>query len=621
MAPHPNKPRRLDSSRGFIAAGLALIALLFFLRLPYLLQAPLRSDSDLSVVGLMAAHIAQGRHFPAYLYGQGYLGAGEAYLAALLFKIWGRSLAVQSLASLTFFALFAWLNAALIRKYATARQGLAVLLISALAPPAMAWWFCSGFGGYCAVLAFGAACLWIWNSLVDGRAGRTWPLIAGGAVLAGAGLWTYPVMWLFLLPCLGLSLLTAESSVDRVCRSHPADKRNARLKLLALAFLGLGLVDLVHTLAVGLGGWSYSWMAAGIHLTSPFPATALSRFLPRSLGLVATGLFLLLVFRVGLAGLRLIWDKARAHLIWLLICLAGWVLSRLIYVWGEQAMASYAPIRIWAPLGINGWAGITERWSWLGRFFVPKAFFTGVPFLDDWAAWVLFAPIPLAIVWIGMEAGRALAQGGWNEWLEQNRLDLVYALSAAGLLVAALLTPAAVNETGYRYLLLLIAWWPFLLVRSTVRLARISKPLGAAFLALPLALLLISTGAALTGPGAWTHVPDRAVYASLEKLMARAGVKHGLADYWVAYNATNLTHERLIISPDPEYRTGLVRYLPYARAVAEAPRKAYVFRRAYDYKVLERLRKKFKAERRYFTWWENRDWILLTVQGQGQSKG
>ena len=41
-----------------------------------------RFDADQAVVGLMAAHISEGRAFPVFFYGQSYLLAVEAYLAA-----------------------------------------------------------------------------------------------------------------------------------------------------------------------------------------------------------------------------------------------------------------------------------------------------------------------------------------------------------------------------------------------------------------------------------------------------------------------------------------------------------------------------------------------------------
>lgn len=48
-----------------------------------------RMDADQAIVGLMAKHIAEGRAFPVYYYGQNYLLAVEAYLAAPVMWVLG----------------------------------------------------------------------------------------------------------------------------------------------------------------------------------------------------------------------------------------------------------------------------------------------------------------------------------------------------------------------------------------------------------------------------------------------------------------------------------------------------------------------------------------------------
>ena len=48
--------------------------------------------ADEGVVGLMAKHILEGTSFPIFFYGQHYLGALEAYLAALSFAVFGMNL-------------------------------------------------------------------------------------------------------------------------------------------------------------------------------------------------------------------------------------------------------------------------------------------------------------------------------------------------------------------------------------------------------------------------------------------------------------------------------------------------------------------------------------------------
>ena len=53
-------------------------------------RMPLDFDSDEAVFGLMAKHLAEGRAFPLFMYGQNYILAVEAWLAAPIFLLFGR---------------------------------------------------------------------------------------------------------------------------------------------------------------------------------------------------------------------------------------------------------------------------------------------------------------------------------------------------------------------------------------------------------------------------------------------------------------------------------------------------------------------------------------------------
>src|SRR5436305_557203 len=48
-------------------------------------------DSDEATMGLMGMHIAFHGEWPIFFYGQGYMGAFEAYLAAIMFRLFGVS--------------------------------------------------------------------------------------------------------------------------------------------------------------------------------------------------------------------------------------------------------------------------------------------------------------------------------------------------------------------------------------------------------------------------------------------------------------------------------------------------------------------------------------------------
>jgi len=86
-ATNPSSASRTVPSWAYLAA-FAAIGLMS--RLPQLLSADLLLDGDECILGLMAKHLAQGREFPIFFYGQRYgLAVIEAPMAALNFLILG----------------------------------------------------------------------------------------------------------------------------------------------------------------------------------------------------------------------------------------------------------------------------------------------------------------------------------------------------------------------------------------------------------------------------------------------------------------------------------------------------------------------------------------------------
>ncbi len=77
------------SPYGFCA--LAILALAVLIRIALLASGWPLLDSDEGTMGLMAMHIAYRGEHPIFFYGQGYMGAFEAYLAALFFHLFGVS--------------------------------------------------------------------------------------------------------------------------------------------------------------------------------------------------------------------------------------------------------------------------------------------------------------------------------------------------------------------------------------------------------------------------------------------------------------------------------------------------------------------------------------------------
>ncbi|GER91886.1 hypothetical protein KDW_60480 [Dictyobacter vulcani] len=64
------------------------------------------TNSDEATMALMARHIAQQREWPLMFYGQGYMGAIEAYVAAPFFLLTGPSLVGLRIGLLLFYACF-----------------------------------------------------------------------------------------------------------------------------------------------------------------------------------------------------------------------------------------------------------------------------------------------------------------------------------------------------------------------------------------------------------------------------------------------------------------------------------------------------------------------------------
>jgi 4-amino-4-deoxy-L-arabinose transferase-like glycosyltransferase len=100
-------------------------------RLGLLLADVPPTNSDEATMGLAALHIADGRDFPAFFYGQTYMGTLEAYLAAPLVWAFGPSTLALRLPALALYAAFVFLAYRLARRLYT--PWLAVVTVAVLA--------------------------------------------------------------------------------------------------------------------------------------------------------------------------------------------------------------------------------------------------------------------------------------------------------------------------------------------------------------------------------------------------------------------------------------------------------------------------------------------------------
>jgi hypothetical protein len=131
-----------------IAVFVVATLLVLFRSLPFALYEQIQFDSDQAIFGLMALQISTGRALPLFMYGNAYLLAVEAWLAAPWFLI-----APPSLATLSIPLIIINVATALLMIHALERSGLRPLyallasMFFLLAPPIVAGDLMSASGG------------------------------------------------------------------------------------------------------------------------------------------------------------------------------------------------------------------------------------------------------------------------------------------------------------------------------------------------------------------------------------------------------------------------------------------------------------------------------------------
>lgn len=193
----------------------SILALGLTLRL-YMSAKAFYSTFDTSTVGLMGFHILEGE-FPLFYYGQNYMGALEAYTAALMFSIFGVSTFSLSLAPILFALGWIFTTYLLFTKLYGQRGGIAAALCVAV-PGWYGLWFSMGsYGGYSVLYFLGT--LFIYLSLLTEHSLKRhspWFLsIAMGCVFA-LGVWTNLQFLSYLVTgCLILFVLLVRNHFDR----------------------------------------------------------------------------------------------------------------------------------------------------------------------------------------------------------------------------------------------------------------------------------------------------------------------------------------------------------------------------------------------------------------------
>ncbi|MEU4781627.1 hypothetical protein, partial [Micromonospora sp. NPDC023633] len=210
-------------------------------RLGLLLHDAPPTNSDEATMGLAALHIAQGREFPVWFYGQAYMGTLEAYLAAPVFALAGPSTLGLRLPTLALYAVFVVLAWRLTLRLTGDRWfALLVVALLALGSERVVKNQLIAGGGYPEMNAAGMALAVLAYDLAAGRPGRRLPRWTAWGFLAGLLLWVDPLV----LP------YVAATGAVLVAYGRRELRGRAGALLGAAALVGAGPL-LVHSLATG----------------------------------------------------------------------------------------------------------------------------------------------------------------------------------------------------------------------------------------------------------------------------------------------------------------------------------------------------------------------------------
>jgi hypothetical protein len=480
------------------------------------------TDSDEATFGLMALHISERGAHPIFFYGQNYMGAVEAYLAAGAFRLFGPSLFALRLSTIALSAGFLVCIYLLARLLYGRGLALATLALLVIGPSVALFLQVFTNGGYADTLFFGALLMLLATLLARLEAGaltkRRWGLLAYGAwgLAAGLGLWSDVLILPFILTS-GLLLLVFRwrELLRGMGAAVAAGLVIGVFPLIAFAaagnnpFQGAAAVQQAPNAAQGGALAFYAGQIAGTFLVS----------LPEITG-GAT------LCQIGRAES---WPLAHASPA-ALACttIHGlWSLGYLALLGAALVVGARLCRSVWLNMRRDGF-GSDEH----ARLVIPMARF----------ALALSAALTLALYVSSPVAARA------PQFVMRYLVGLTLALPV----LLAPLWKWATSSAGQKV-------WAGRLALGVVALAYL---LGLA--------------------GVLQAIPDaRAEAQRQERLIAdleKRGVTAIYTDYWTCDRLAFLSHERIICATlNPELRPDLDRYAPYREQVATAPYPVYLF--------------------------------------------
>lgn len=271
------------SSRVVKLILMAILLVALAIRLVFLLDNRFVIDADEAIVGLMAKHIAEGKEFPLFYYGQHYMGALEAYFAALLFSLIGTTpLALQlvpMVCSLIVVVLLFFLG----RAIAGERAGLFSAAFAAIPPPAFLIWNLKARGGFIEVLLLGVVALLLAQRWLSSESHRP-RLVALLGFVCGIGWWVNNQM-LYFMAAIAVSAVIFHTKL--FFNAAVGEQRSVSTML--CRSITVGMVGLVGFFLGGAGFWFYN-ITNGFPSFSMFQSVDSARFAQQLKGVFSQAL-------------------------------------------------------------------------------------------------------------------------------------------------------------------------------------------------------------------------------------------------------------------------------------------------------------------------------------------
>lgn len=524
-----------------LAVGGALV-LAIALRLALVLAGWPGTDSDDATMGLMARHIQSHGEFPIFFWGQAYMGALEAYIAAFFFALFGASVATLKLSLILLYALFLLVMYFLLTLLFSQRWALVGLVFLSLGSPAVLYLLLNAYGGYLETLLFGALLILLTCHLL--RAGtppgrprlRRWLLYAAWGLVAGFGIYSDLLIAPFVL-FTGLALILV-----------------VRRDLLSRAGLLLCLCFLL-----GVSPWIIYIATA----SSPDAAKSFLQHPPSSRQTAIPG--------TSAAAPPSLATAVEAHLL-------GAVVVGVPNVTSGMNLCALAEEDAWPP------ARWDERPS-----VQPCIAARGV-----WGAGVLVLML-LVVVSEGARL-RGLMRASPGKWSREERTRAVRAAGrllavAAPLLTVALFMASSASATSpwiyARYLVTLLIAFPVLLASIGERVARWLPADGARasnlrragiIAALALVVALQAPGVVATFGAVRAQQAANAQQMDLVQRLLARGDRAVYTEFWTCYRTAFLSDERVVCSVvASDYTPKPNRYSPWDKTVRAAKAPAFVF--------------------------------------------